>query len=123
MNQSITFDTGVQPVQYASSLPASNLVDLVGWGAVHKTTGSRVKYLHQVQLHLAEASICNKHCSESLTESEKCGKAHDGEGLCEGDPGAPVIHDKKLVGIFQRGEPCTHTDWPVFTNVVGLAPK
>ncbi|XP_032671252.1 chymotrypsin-1-like [Odontomachus brunneus] len=90
-----------------------------GWGKLGASSGTPL-YLQYIDVTLMKPSECQKAHPE--TTSKQLCTNEVGQGVCMGDSGGPLIHNRELVGIVSWGIPCAVGQPDVYTNVYHYTP-
>ncbi|XP_017776198.1 PREDICTED: chymotrypsin-1-like [Nicrophorus vespilloides] len=114
----ITFNELAQPVKLPTATTGSNEdVTLTGWGST-EYPGNIVDDLRYIDLKTMDYQKCNNRQSFQVFFNQICTLTKSGEGLCQGDAGAPLVaKDGSLVGIASWGTMCAVGDPDVYTSI------
>ncbi|XP_022117324.2 trypsin, alkaline B isoform X2 [Pieris rapae] len=97
-------------------------VTLLGWGDI-RYEGPRSENLLKADLIMINQEKCRENynlIAMTVTENMQCaGTAEGGADFCEGDVGAPLIHNNVLIGIASFRTPvCGRANYPgIYTRV------
>ncbi|XP_051175229.1 chymotrypsin-2-like [Leptopilina boulardi] len=119
----ITFSSTVQPIK----LPPIDLnqdgipVIASGWGRL-QVGGLRPQQLQYLESKVYDHNACVKRLSPipflpPVGETQICTFTKQGQGLCHGDSGGPIVVGNYQVGIVSMGNPCAQGYPDVNTHV------
>ncbi|XP_055306137.1 chymotrypsin-1-like [Sitodiplosis mosellana] len=110
----IKFNDKVKPINYGGSEPSPGTELLAtGWGMTPYASPEDLQQLKVTAISLEE---CQSTWS-GIDASVLCTSSPNGQGMCKGDSGSPLVNENILVGLVSFGEPCAKGRPDAFANV------
>ncbi|KAI4457460.1 polyserase-related [Holotrichia oblita] len=116
LEQELEFSTTVQPIELESEVIGEIDCLVSGWGRL-EAWGALPDNLQFIPLKTIGLEACQASWSSLVQADEICTLTQQGEGVCNGDSGSPLIADGKQIGIVSWGNPCANGRPDVFTRV------
>nr|AID60357.1 trypsin-23 [Nilaparvata lugens] len=103
----LTISNTIRPISIAFSLPANGtMVTVSGWGDEEWVKESGTTQLGAVKVKYTDTKTCQPlYYQDDIDDGNFCTLTPD-KSPCAFDWGAPVVHEKALIGIYVGGEDC-----------------
>ncbi|XP_066587729.1 chymotrypsin-2-like [Prorops nasuta] len=119
LDKAVVITSEVSPIALPDSdVPKGAKGLLSGWGRDKYPEPWLSKYMLKLEIPIMDYITCQTYQKNyTILPSHICGFAKEGVGSCKGDSGNPLVHNKKLVGIFSWTFPCAMGYPDVYSNV------
>ncbi|KAK9747378.1 Trypsin [Popillia japonica] len=116
LEEELEFSATVQPIELESEVVGEVDCLVSGWGRL-EAWGALPDNLQFIPLKTISLEACQSSWSSLVQADEICTLTQQGEGVCNGDSGSPLIAGGKQIGIVSWGNPCANGRPDVFTRV------
>ncbi|XP_062540254.1 chymotrypsin-1-like [Armigeres subalbatus] len=108
--ESFVFNNFIQPINMSAEYAASGLNATVSGFGRESISNPGDGSLRFVQVQLISQETCHEAFDENYTprleDNTVCALGAEGEGICLGDAGGPLVYNGELIGVISWGVPC-----------------
>ncbi|XP_011299247.1 chymotrypsin-2-like [Fopius arisanus] len=92
-------------------------VEVCGWGKTTEASVDPSTWLKKLEAKTISLSECQRLLPDQVDTGNICTVSDLGEGVCDGDSGAPLVRGGETIGIVSWGPDCSSGRPQVFTDV------